>query len=134
MMEWNFTVRVYFEDTDFSGVVYHANFLRFFERGRTEALRAAGFSHTDLAAGPVPLAFAVRSLQIEFERPARMDDLLVVTTRLSEVHGARLIFEQTIHRDGTSIASATVTVACMDHQGRPRRIPDAVRRTFSQTH
>ena len=85
-----FTVRVYYEDTDFSGVVYHANYLRFLERGRTETLRDAGLDHASLFAAEPPLALAVARMEIDFRRPARMDDLLVVETVVAEVGGASL--------------------------------------------
>ncbi len=85
-----FTVRVYYEDTDFSGVVYHANYLRFLERGRTEMLRGRGISQTDLFAGTgaAPLNFAVAEMEIAFRRPARMDDILEVETEILSIGGA----------------------------------------------
>lgn len=121
--EFAFSVRVYYEDTDFSGVVYHARYLHFFERGRTEALRACNISHTELLAREEPLAFAVRKMTTEWISPARIDDVLEVATRFVEVTGARLIIEQAIRREGALIARAEVEAACMNLDGRPSRLP-----------
>ena len=93
-----FEVRVYYEDTDFSGAVYHAAYLHFFERGRTEFLRDLGVHHSELA--KIGLAFAVRSMSIEFERAAHIDDLLTVTTTVDAASGARMQLSQVIERDG----------------------------------
>lgn len=119
-------VRVYYEDTDFSGVVYHAGYLRFLERGRTEYLRAAGIDQSALQAGGLPLVFAVRRLSVEFIRPARMDDLLAVDTRAAELRGASLVMAQRILRDGTELVTAQVHVAALA-DGRPVRLPEALR-------
>lgn len=126
-MTHHIDVRVYYEDTDFSGVVYHANYLRFFERGRTEAMRAAGGSHAEMMEAEEPLAFTVRDLSVEYLRPARVDDLLSVETDLVELKGARMIFDQAVKKDGEALATARVTVACMTMTGRPRRIPPPLR-------
>ena len=122
-------VRVYYEDTDFSGVVYHANYLRYFERGRTEALRAAGGSHAELM-DTDGLAFTVTDLAIKYHRGARVDDELTVETMLTQMKGARMFFEQAVRRGEEVLASGTVTVACMTMDGRPRRIPQGMRRLF----
>lgn len=123
-------VRVYYEDTDFSGVVYHARHLQFFERGRTEALRACGISHSDLLARGEPLAFAVRRMAVEWRAPARIDDLLTVITRFGEVRGARMVIAQEIARGGALIATADVEAACMNLDGRPRRLPPEILERF----
>lgn len=125
-------VRVYYEDTDFSGVVYHVNYLRFAERGRSDFLRLAGISHTALLAGPARLAFAVHRMEIAFLKPARIDDLLEVHTRYLKAGGARLQVAQAIFRVGDEgmreeIWRAAVHVACVDGAGRPQRLPDGVR-------
>ncbi|NWG93141.1 MAG: tol-pal system-associated acyl-CoA thioesterase [Parvularculaceae bacterium] len=120
------TVRVYYEDTDFSGVVYHARYLHFFERGRTEALRSCGVSHTSLLARDEPLAFAVRRMTIDWLAPARIDDLLEVSTRFIEVKGARMLVVQEMRRQDQIIARAEVEAACMNRLGRPRRLPQEV--------
>jgi acyl-CoA thioester hydrolase len=124
------SVRIYYEDTDFSGVVYHARHLQFFERGRTEALRSCGISHSDLLARAEPLAFAVRRMTIDWRAPARIDDLLTVTTAFIEVKGARMSLHQAIVRGETPIASAEVEAACMNLDGRPRRLPPEVAARF----
>ena len=125
-------VRVYYEDTDFSGVVYHANYLRFFERGRTEARRAAGGSHAEMM-DTDSLAFTVTGLAIKYHRGARVDDELIVETTLTEMKGARMLFEQAVRRGDEVLATGTVTVACMTMDGRPRRIPAAMRALFAAT-
>jgi acyl-CoA thioester hydrolase len=119
-------VRVYYEDTDFSGVVYHASYLRFLERGRTDFLRLAGVDQSTLHAGGAGLIFAVRRMIIDFLKPARMDDVLLVETSTLEVRGASLVIAQAIRRDGDAILTADVRVAALAG-GRPARIPDALR-------
>ncbi|MEK7265849.1 MAG: tol-pal system-associated acyl-CoA thioesterase [Pseudomonadota bacterium] len=116
-------IRVYYEDTDFSGVVYHARYLHFFERGRTEALRACDISHTELLGREEPLAFAVRKMTTEWISPARIDDLLDVTTRFLEVKGARMLIDQEMRRGDRLLAKASVEAACMNLEGKPRRLP-----------
>ena len=120
-------VRVYYEDTDFSGAVYHAAYLHFFERGRTEFLRTEGVHHSELAKDGV--AFAVRSMTIEFERAAHIDDVLTVDTVLAEATGARLILEQTISRGGEVVTTAKVVVVAI-HDGRAARLPGTVIAAF----
>jgi acyl-CoA thioester hydrolase len=122
-------VRVYYEDTDFSGVVYHASYLRFFERGRTDFLRLLGVGHAAMAAGAfgVARAFAVRTMTLDFRRAATIDDVLEVTTRRADLSGARIVLDQTIARDGETLVTATVTVAVIDGDGRPCRLPAAIR-------
>jgi acyl-CoA thioester hydrolase len=122
-------VRVYYEDTDFSGVVYHASYLRFLERGRTDFLRLLGIGHAAMAAGAFgsARAFAVRTMTLDFRRPATIDDVLEVTTRRADVSGARIVLDQAIARDGVALVTATVTVAVIDGEGRPCRLPAAIR-------
>lgn len=117
--------RVYFEDTDFSGLVYHARYLHFLERGRSDYLRLLGVHHRDLAADG--LAFAVRRMTIDFLRPARIDDLLSVRTRPAEIGGARLSLDQAIFRDEVRLVAARVTIALLTSAGRPQRLPAALR-------
>ena len=117
------SVRVYYEDTDFSGVVYHANYLKFAERGRSDFLRFAGIHHSELLAMTPPLAFVVNAMQIEFLAPAKIDDELRVETLLAQVQGARFAFSQRIMRADTCLWKARVGAACIDLDGRPRRIP-----------
>ena len=119
-------VRVYYEDTDFSGRVYHASYLRFLERGRTEWLRRRGFAHRDLAKD-TELVFAVRSMQIDYLAPAMMDDLLKVETSVAAVRGASITFHQRVVRTDKALVTAEVLVASI-RDGRPARIPADVRR------
>lgn len=116
-----FPVRIYYEDTDFSGNVYHAAYLKFFERGRTEFLRVQGVHHVELAEQGV--AFAVRSMQIEFDGAARIDDLLTVSTTIEKVTGARLTLSQAILRDEQVLTRAIVVVAAIRTSGGPARMP-----------
>jgi acyl-CoA thioester hydrolase len=116
-------VRVYYEDTDFTGLVYHASYLRFFERGRTEFLRAAGVEHAALLALPEPCAFAVTHISIAFKQAARVDDALEVRTLNRKGRGVRMEAVQRILRGGELIAEALVEVVCIRPGGRPRRPP-----------
>jgi acyl-CoA thioester hydrolase len=116
-------VRIYYEDTDFSGVVYHANYLRYFERGRSDFLRVAGISHTGLLAAEPPIAFAVNRIALEFVRAARVDDALVVETMYDTIRGPRLIISQRIVRGAETIATAAVEACCIRLDGRPTRPP-----------
>ena len=116
-------VRVYYEDTDFTGVVYHANYLRYFERGRSDFLRMAGVSHTDLLAHDQPTAFVVTRMEIDFRKPARIDDALLVRTTYDEARGPRLAISQRIVRGEEVIAQAAVFAACISMDGRPRKPP-----------
>jgi acyl-CoA thioester hydrolase len=116
-------VRVYYEDTDFTGLVYHASYLRFCERGRTEFLRAAGIEHAALLASADPCAFAVTALKIAFRKAARVDDALEVRTLYRHARGARIEARQRIMRGGELIAEAEVEVVCIRPDGRPRRPP-----------
>jgi acyl-CoA thioester hydrolase len=118
-------VRVYYEDTDFSGRVYHASYLRFMERGRTEWLRSLGFEHGALS-GEKGLVFAVRSLQIEYLAPAVIDDLLRVETRLNGIRGAVIEFDQLVLRNGDKLAQARVDVVSIVN-GRAVRAPRELR-------
>lgn len=124
-------VRVYYEDTDFTGVVYYANYLKFFERGRTDALRTAGVSHEELLRADPPLGFAVRRITVEYAQPARIDDALTVETRFVEARGARMAIAQRILRGDDLIATAEVEAACIDLDGRPRRLPKSVSQALS---
>ena len=116
-------VRVYYEDTDFTGAVYHASFLRFMERGRSESLRALGIDHVSLAQRGEPLAFAVRCINIAFLKPARIDDALVVRTSYEEIAGARIRGKQQVLRGEELLTEATIEIACISLEGRPRRLP-----------
>lgn len=121
-------VRVYFEDTDFSGVVYHARYLHFLERGRTDYLRLHGIGHRELMEGAFgePMAFAVRRMEIEFLRPARIDDVLTVETRTALLGGARVVLDQRILKGEEVLIEAKVKVAVISPDGKPRRMPALV--------
>lgn len=125
MTRHSFPVRIYYEDTDFSGNVYHAAYLKFFERGRTEFLRDAGIHHSELAAEGI--AFAVRSMDIAFDGAAHIDDLLTVTTEIAAVSGARLTLSQAILRDSVVLTRANVVVVAIKTSGGPARMPAAIR-------
>ena len=112
-------VRVYYEDTDFSGAVYHANYLKFCERGRSDCLRLLGIHHRRLDG----MGFVVRRMVCEFLKPARIDDLLEVETRFQEFGGARMEIVQNVKRKEEMLFSAEVTVAMVDGEGRPKRVP-----------
>lgn len=122
-------VRIYFEDTDFSGVVYHGSYIRFMERGRSDFVRLIGIGHTGLNDGEhgEPLVFAVRRINIDFLKPARIDDLLEVRTLVGEMGGARLELKQSVLRGGETLVEADVTIVLVSRNGRARRIPDSVR-------
>ena len=116
-------VRVYYEDTDFTGLVYHANYARYFERGRSDFLRLTGVDHASLLDREKPVAFAVTRLVIEFRQPARIDDALTVRTTFDSLKGARIQIAQSLHRGDEALALAEVSVACIGLDGRPRRPP-----------
>ncbi|MGP1395654.1 MAG: tol-pal system-associated acyl-CoA thioesterase [Inquilinaceae bacterium] len=126
-----FPVRVYYEDTDAGGIVYHASYLRFAERARTEMLRLAGIDQSVLAAR-TGAAFAVRHCTMDFRASARLDDLVTVRTRIVEIGGASLKAEQTIERNDTVLVALTLRLACIDRDGRPTRIPERVRVAFDR--
>ena len=123
-------VRVYYEDTDFSGIVYHANYLRFMERGRTNHLRIMGASQHALfeqAQVETPgFAFVVRSMELDFLRPARMDDVLDIVTRPLEVRGASITLHQEVRCGDVLLLDARVKVAFIS-EGRAKPIPKALR-------
>jgi acyl-CoA thioester hydrolase len=124
--------RVYYEDTDFSGVVYHARYLHFLERGRTDYLRLLGVEQGGLLSidDGEGLAFVVHRMEIDFRRPARMDDLLAIETRSERAGGAKLVLAQTIARSGEILIGAKVVVAVVNGLGRPRRLPPGLAAKF----
>lgn len=122
-----FPVRVYFEDTDFSGRVYHGAHIRFLERGRTEFLRAQGLDHASLAAGDDPLYFALRALDTRFLGPAIIDDLLDVETLPGDEGRAAFVLHQRILKGEAALVTARAELCLIDGRGRPRRPPSAVR-------
>ncbi len=119
-------VRVYYEDTDFSGIVYHANYLRFMERGRTETLRALGLHQARIHAEDAGYFFVVAHMDVAFRKPAKMDDELIVETTVKKISAARLEMHQIVRRGGETLVEALVTVAALC-AGKPIRLPAQVR-------
>ncbi len=126
-------VRVYFEDTDAGGIVYHASYIRFAERGRTDLLRLLGTDARAMIDGSdskEPAAFVVRRMNIDFFRPGRMDDLLMVETRVLELGGASVTLRQSILKDDKRLFEADVTVVLVSMSGKPLRLSERVRGAF----
>jgi len=120
-------VRVYYEDTDVSGIVYHANYLRYMERGRSEFLRLAGIHHMVMLANAEPIAWTIRRMEIDYAKAARLDDNLEIHTRYRTMSGARLTGEQWVKRNGVDLVTAKIEAAIITMTGKPRRIPEDVR-------
>ena len=120
-------IRVYYEDTDFSGAVYHANYLKFCERARSDCLRLLGIHHSEMHG---TASFVVRRMVCDFLKPALIDNLLEVETRFVEFAGARMELSQTVTRAGEKLFEAQVKVALVDGQGRPKRLPPEMSKTF----
>ncbi len=127
-----FSLRVYYEDTDAGGIVYYANYLRFAERARTEYLRSVGADLQTLLAED-GIAFTVRQCSVDYMSPAFLDDPLEVHTRFLEVRGASLRAEQVVKRKTDELASLNVRLACVGDDGRPRRMPTALRSALSSS-
>jgi len=129
MSAFTIPVRVYWEDTDAGGVVYHASYLRFLERARTDWLRALGIDQTALLRDE-RRQFAVVEANIRYHRPARFDDMLLVSIRVQEHRGASIVMQQEIRREATGnelLVSATIRAACLDSDSlRPRPLPAAL--------
>ena len=125
----SFPIRVYYEDTDFSGVVYHASYLRFMERARTEFLREVGVDQRRLFMATPPVGFAVRRMEIDFLKAAMMDDEIIVETATVNIGGATLDLEQSVLRGAEILVSAKVRIACVSN-GRACRLPDDIRLLF----
>lgn len=123
-------IRVYFEDTDFSGIVYHANYLKFCERGRSDMLRLAGVHHTDLAGNGVHIV--VRRMECDFRASARIDDVVRVETCFKRASGAKLVLAQAAKLGDKVLFEAEVTIALVNGAGRPQRIPPEMMRAMSQ--
>jgi len=122
-------VRVYYEDTDAAGIVYYANYLKYAERARTELLRLAGIRQSEVSREH-GMAFAVRDCTVDYRRPARLDDLVEVRSRLVGLRAASVEAEQAITLDGATLARLDVRVACVKQDGRPMRMPEPVRRAL----
>jgi acyl-CoA thioester hydrolase len=120
-------VRIYYEDTDLSGVVYHANYLRYMERGRSEFFRAAGITKLAMLEAEEPCAWTLRKITVEYLKPARLDDLIEVHTACTAIGGARMTADQKIYCRDTLLARGAVEACIMALSGKPRRIPDTMR-------
>lgn len=129
-----FPIRVYYEDTDAGGIVYHSNYLNFAERARTELVRELGVSQREMLEDGEGTAFAVRSANIDFRRPARLDDLLSVETEVTSIGGASIELDQRIIRtdDGTELVRIGVRLGYITLSGKPARIPAPVRELFAK--
>ena len=119
----HYPIRVFYEDTDFSGIVYYANYLRFFERARSSFFRLVGFEHAKLWDGDDPLAFAIRKIELDYKKPARVDDHLVVQTTYDRIKGARLWVSQACYRGDDLLVTAVSEAASITPEGRPKRAP-----------
>ncbi len=119
-------VRIYYEDTDFTGAVYHANYLRYFERGRSDCLRVIGVDHRSLLALPEPIAFTVVRLELDYRRSARIDDALLVRTTFDSFRGPRLYAHQRLFRGEELLCELRAEVACIDMSGRPKKPPQTL--------
>lgn len=128
-------VRVYFEDTDFSGLVYHGSYVRWSERGRSDFLRLLGNDHRALrdgAGGREPAAFVVRRMRLEFLKPARIDEVLEIVTRVKETGAAALILDQRIRRGDAELFQAEVTVVLVSRTGKPMRLGQLLRAALAK--
>lgn len=131
--EFVFDIRVYYEDTDAGGVVFYANYLKFFERARTEWLRALGFDQSDLA-DRLQRIFVVTGLDMNYRKPARLDDLLTIRSRVTRLRGASVHFSQRAERRGELIAEGNIQVCCVDTTKlRPAELPPGVRASLQST-
>jgi len=127
-------VRVYFEDTDFSGLVYHGSYVRWCERGRSDFLRMLGTDHRRLIDGSnkaEPAAFVVRHMSFDFRKPARIDEVLEIQTHVHDMGAASLTLRQSVRRDGVDLVHADVTVVLVSMSGKPMRISKTVRESFA---
>lgn len=117
-------VRVYFEDTDFSGNVYHAAYLKFFERARTEWLREKGVHHSELMERD--MFFVARRMEISWEKPAHIDDLVEIETAIAKRTGARVVLDQVMRRGAEVLVRASIEIVMVNKAGRPVRLPDVM--------
>ena len=127
-------IRVYFEDTDFTGLVYHANFLKFCERGRSDFIRLLGLDHRSLENPDEgePAVFVVRRIEVDYLKPARIDEVLEVVTNCAEIGGATLNLTQEVRREKTVLARLKVSVVLVSKAGKPQRLGRLVRDALQQ--
>lgn len=126
-MAHEFPVRVYYEDTDMAGIVYHANYLKFIERARSEWVKGMGIDQNALREHE-GVVFVIRRIEADFRASARFDDELVVQTKVQSVSGVRLVLHQEVQRDGEALFTAEVTLVTMTLDGHPTRLPQQIRR------
>lgn len=131
MSEHRYSLRVQWEDTDAAGIVYYANYLRFIERGRSDLLLAHGIDQRGLIESDNGVAFAVRACNVDYLKPARLHEELVVTTAITELRGASLTLGQAVWRGEELLVRAEVKLACIDSKGRARRVPPPVAALFA---
>jgi len=132
MKEFNWPIRVYYEDTDAGGVVFYANYLKFFERARTEMLRSLGFEQDNLLAEQ-QLIFVVRSVNVDYLKPARFNEQLEVSARIIEQKKTNLYFEQAVTRQQDILCCGVIRIACLDAQSlKPKLIPLAILEQLSK--
>jgi acyl-CoA thioester hydrolase len=124
-------VRIYYADTDLSGIVYHANYMVYMERGRSEFFRAAGIARLAQLDSPEPTAWTLRKVQIEYLKPARIDDLIEVHTMLTELSGARMNADQNVYLNGEMLTRSAIEACVITLDGKPRRIPQDIRDKLS---
>lgn len=125
------SVRVYYEDTDAAGIVYYANYLKFIERARTDMMRLLGVSHSRMAA-EVGLSFIVRSCNVKYRKPARLDDGLEIRTRIVRLRGPVLDVEQDVFRGDELLVATELRIACVNGEGRVQPLPNSIRSAFEQ--
>ena len=130
-MTHRFALRVYYEDTDLAGIVYHANYLKFIERARSDLVRAAGVSQSDMKQ-QAGIVFAVRRMEIAYLSPARFEDDLEVRTAFGPLKGARFDLDQSVWRGDQALFQARVQVVCIDQKGRAVRIPADIRQNLTE--
>ncbi len=130
MKSHTISIRVYYEDTDAGGIVYHASYLKFAERGRTESLRVEGFDHQRILRD-FNIILIVKHIEIDYRAPSRLDDLLEVRTSVSALGNASLTMEQTIARENKELAALKVVIVAVEPEGRPVRIPPQLRQIFA---
>jgi len=121
-----YPIQIYYEDTDFSGIVYHANYLRYFERGRSSFLNLLGIKHADLWT-KLEIAFTIRKFEIEYKSPARIDEQIRIETTYDRITAARLLISQRCFKENTLITSAKCEAACISKLGKPIRVPKEIR-------
>lgn len=129
MIVHDFPVRIYYDDTDAGGVVYHANYLKLCERARTESLRAMGFENSKLR-DDHGVIIVVKSLEAEYLSPSKLDDLLTIQTRILSVKNTSFVMEQKAIRNNICIFSMNIVLVFINEQGRPTKIPDDVKAAF----